>query len=203
MILACLNGIIIPINLAFRPDELHTTNVVVFNHFVDFLFFIDIVLILMTSYLDFKTGQEVKDQKLIARKYIPTFNCLADVLSVVGSDVFTQFNTRIQVLGLFKIVRIKRISTFINQMNLPEDIKALVTFIKLIFYLIVLLNLQACVWYSVTSLNQVEKPWYPPNEWINYVDSQFFLGTKFKKYIGSFYYSAIFLGLGEIGPVNK
>ena len=66
LILACVNGIVIPINLAFKPEELQWAVFVVFNNLVDFLFFIDIVLILMTSYLDIKTGQEVKDQKLIA-----------------------------------------------------------------------------------------------------------------------------------------
>ena len=65
-------------------------------------------------------------------------------------------------------------------MNLPEDIKAFVTFIKLMFYIVLLLNIQACVWYFVVKKNEftvtdgVSMQWYPPSSWINYVDSEFF-----------------------------
>jgi hypothetical protein len=46
--------------------------------------------------------------------------------------------------------------------------------------------------------------WYPPLDWINYVDSRLFTDeyTFMKKYTTLFYYSMLCLGGNEIGPVN-
>lgn len=47
--------------------------------------------------------------------------------------------------------------------------------------------------------------WYPPLDWINYVDSIIFDDSKVGfgyKYSLSFYYSVLILGSNEIGPVN-
>ena len=46
--------------------------------------------------------------------------------------------------------------------------------------------------------------WYPPLDWINYVDSRLFTEEYdlLKKYTTFFYYALLILGSNEIGPVN-
>ena len=95
---------------------------------------------------------------------------------------------------------------------MPEDLKAIVNLVKLVFYLLILLNIQACLWYYAVNFNKDEvvvydgversAQWYPPTEWLNYVDNTFYDGDRFKRYAASFYTSLLFLGQNEIGPVN-
>ena len=50
---------------------------------------------------------------------------------------------------------------------------------------------------------EVSAHWYPPLSWINYVDSVYYETDLFMQYLISLYSSVIFLGIGEMGPVNE
>ena len=47
--------------------------------------------------------------------------------------------------------------------------------------------------------------WYQPTDWLNYEDQILFTHelSIYHKYLYAFYYSVLFLGTNEIGPVNK
>lgn len=96
--------------------------------------------------------------------------------------------------------------------NLPEDIKSLFTFLKLMLFLVIGINIQACIWYTVVLINSDKElvydgvgrsaQWYPPTEWLNYSDSTFFKEGRWHTYIECFYHSILMIGLNEMGPVN-
>ena len=96
-------------------------------------------------------------------------------------------------------------------MNIPEDVKAILNLLKLTFYLYLIIHVIGCSWYIVTYANKDKVDadgrslqWYPPLEWINYTDSEFFSEEKttFEKLLQSLYVAVLMLGNNEIGPVN-
>lgn len=50
ILMAILNSILIPISMAFNPEQLRKTGVVVMDSFIDFFFIADIILMFFTSY---------------------------------------------------------------------------------------------------------------------------------------------------------
>jgi len=87
-----------------------------------------------------KKGQEIYDSRQIAKHYVKTSRFVFDCLSILGIDIITHINNKMKIFGFFKLARIKRLSTFLNQLNQPEDLKALFQFFKLMLYLGLLLN---------------------------------------------------------------
>lgn len=66
MVFSIWNGFAAPLDIAFKPEEFTTTNMVLINYLIDSLFFIDIILNFFTSYTNPLTGDEVYDPKMIA-----------------------------------------------------------------------------------------------------------------------------------------
>lgn len=83
--------------------------------------------------------------------YIFSGRFLVDVLALM--QIFTFMSRRFSVFGFFKLIRVRRVGTFINRLNLTKDMKAYLNFIKLSFYLSVWLHIHACLWYLVVSAN--------------------------------------------------
>lgn len=66
IVAAIYNSITIPLNIAFNPEFLSTILITSFESIIDLTFFIDIFLNFRTTYISTKTGEEIKDPKLIA-----------------------------------------------------------------------------------------------------------------------------------------
>jgi len=77
---------------------------------------------------------------MIFKKYVLSFRFIADFLAILGTGVVTSLVPNFKLFGIFKVVRILRLGTMITKMNVPENIKALLNLIKLIFYLCLLLH---------------------------------------------------------------
>jgi hypothetical protein len=75
---AIVNSFIIPIDLAFNPQFLNYTAVVVLDIFIDLIFFVDIILGFFTTYMD-KRGKEIKNRGKIALTYVKTKGFYCDV----------------------------------------------------------------------------------------------------------------------------
>lgn len=146
-----------------------------------------------------------------------------DILALFGARVFAKIDERLKLFRFFKMVRVRRLAHFIQIMNMPHELKALFTFLKLIFYLLLYLNIQACLWYVVVRMHRdyvreydildemgevigseskIMK-WYPPLDYLNYNSSVFFEGNRWEQYLTCFYHSALLLGINEMGPVNE
>jgi hypothetical protein len=80
----------IPLQLSFGPVSS------VFSYLdvlVDIVFFIDFLLMFMTTYKDFKSMREIIDHKLIAKHYVNSLEFLFDFLSILGGRPFSSINT--------------------------------------------------------------------------------------------------------------
>ena len=97
IILAIYNSLVIPLEMAFEIAIFETLAYRILDNLLDLIFLIDIVLTFFTSFLSNK-GKEIKIQRLIALKYIPTTRFLYDCLSLLGANVFQVINDDLQFL---------------------------------------------------------------------------------------------------------
>jgi heme/copper-type cytochrome/quinol oxidase subunit 4 len=155
LVLAVQNTLFIPVELAFSFAVFQSTAWKVFSNLVDTLFIVDIVLMFFTSFQN-KMGKQIYSSFRIAKNYMQTSRFVFDVLSVLGTAVFQLLSNKMAVFGFFKLARINRLSKFINELNMPEDTKAAINLIKLLFYLIIILNVQGCVWWYTVGINKDE-----------------------------------------------
>jgi len=131
IIFAIYNSISLPLSFAFIEikDEYRNNNwLFAFDKFADCIFVIDIILGFMTTFINTHTGDEIWAPSLIARKYLRTtffvdFLSICPLLLELISYGITDTNTVYTIdlvssfLGMFKIIRIRRISNIIANIN--------------------------------------------------------------------------------------
>lgn len=111
------------------------------------------VLMFMTSYQDSK-GKEVKDSHTIAANYMMSFRFLADFFAILGNGFIAKFAPFLKLFGIFKIVRVFRLSNLIMKLNTHKNIKAMMTMAKLTLYLFLLIHMLGCAWYANCLVNK-------------------------------------------------
>lgn len=105
--LAIFNSLFVPIDKSFTLEDGPSKSLLsIFDIIIDFIFLIDIILMLFTSYQNRK-GEEVIDLGKIVRHYVFTFNFFVDFMSVLA--MFKHIIVQFGILGLFKLFRIKRL----------------------------------------------------------------------------------------------
>lgn len=213
IILAIINSVQVPIELAFYSEAISEFNAVLFfNFLVDILFLIDMILQFFSTYID-KEGIQIFDSKMIARKYVRSTSFVADALAVIGGSSFMAYwDPSLQLLNSFKIVRVSRLSTFILKLSVHKNLKAVLSLIKLIFYLLLFVHCLACGWIIIVTQNKgnIDESgrrmyWIPPLDFLNYKDSDFFdeNNSKIKLYFECYYHAVLVVGTNEMGPVNR
>ena len=112
MLLAVLNSITTPIEIAFRPPSFEYTEFVIVNLVIDTFFGIDIILNFITSYFNPSTGDEELDPKAIAKNYV-TGSFWIDFLSVIPFDHMlvdiVEDKIMLKSISILKIFRILRL----------------------------------------------------------------------------------------------
>lgn len=126
---------------------------------IDIVFMIDISLMFLTSYIDSK-GIEITDSRMIAKHYVDQLRFKIDALAIFGSFVFTDIHHFFNFFGMFKVMRVFRVSTLIAQANVNTTYKAALKLMKLIFYLMFYLHLMACLRWMFVQYGQ-GKRYYP------------------------------------------
>jgi hypothetical protein len=185
---AIYNSFFVPMEYAFKVND-HSKFLEALDALIDWVFVFDIILMFFTSYIN-KGGQEVKDSIEIAKNYTNTFRFLTDFLSLLGMNIFEGVSPALASFGLFKIFRVFRINQFITNLNVSVDIKSTLKLIKLSFYLILWLHITGCgLWIFVqensdvvairpTDNEPIPMMWYPPLDWVNYVDTKLYTSDK-------------------------
>ena len=82
MIAACWNVFVLPIDIAFESQNRTT---LLINVFVDICFIIDIIVQFRTTIPDEDSGEDIKDSKILAQRYIHG-RFTIDILSTVPMD---------------------------------------------------------------------------------------------------------------------
>lgn len=214
LVLAIINSIFVPVQLSFDPPELKTAGYIVWDSIVDLFFLLDLILKFFTTYQS-SNGKEEFDSTLIAKHYIYSLQFALDTMSMIGNTLFTYLFPSLKIFRLLKMARIFRLNSLIKRANIGKIPKALLTMLKLSFYLFLILHTFACFWYSSITFELSEsmdgeklypdEPWYAPLFWLNFADQDLYAPDKDlgSKYWTMLYYSILFLGCNELGPVSN
>ena len=125
-------------------------------------------------------------------------------------------------LKVFKIFRLRRLNKFVNQINVENKTKSIITIWKVSFYLFLYLHFVACVWYKLAMANphidrhfdvdrekqhddRHSKVWVPVTYWMDYTENLIYSDaiSQFEKYSIFFYHAIMFLNLQEVAPVTE
>ena len=174
MIAATFNVFVIPLDLAFEPTLFQSTQFLVLNFCIDFLFLVDILLSFRTTYINDRTGAEIREVKLMAKNYLRG-QFTIDLLATIPFDALAKLllqsdNATFKVFGALELVRVLRLNKIITYLRSTEEIKAGLKVIKLIFFLIMYLHCFGCIWYMIVKEEQI---WVHPllygNEDVTYL----------------------------------
>lgn len=139
-------------------------------------FFVDILVSFRTTYINERTGAEVKDVKMIGRYYLRgqfTIDMLATLpFDTIGEILFSSDNATFKFFGALKLVRVLRLSKIITYLRSTEEFKAFLKLNKLIFFLIIYLHCFGCMWWWII---RTEKEWIPP---MNFNDDDWYFVYK-------------------------
>jgi hypothetical protein len=159
IIAAIYNTITIPLDIAFKPAILGSIGITVMESFIDLSFFIDIFINFRTTYISSKTGEEIYDPKLIAKRYILGGRFFLDFLSSIPFDKLSGgSNDILPMLGMLKLFRISRINVVIRNLNTKSDFKAFLKVLWLVFFLFLYNHVIACLWYYIIIVKEVYIP---------------------------------------------
>ena len=127
LLMAIWNCIETPLDIAFEPPS--SVVITIINYAIDLFFYIDIIVAFRTSYLTFD-GQEVKEWKQIAINYIFRGTFFLDLLSVLPFyELIPGDQKALQILGVLKLIRIKRLPKLIANIDMKADTKAVSSYV--------------------------------------------------------------------------
>ena len=110
-------AIVIPLSIAFVPDEFNSPYFKTLDSFIDVFFIFDIILRFRTTYIDHISGEEVMEASAISKKYMMSSSFYIDLLSTVPVNEFVGGGKATEILGVLKLLRVSRISNVIMNLN--------------------------------------------------------------------------------------
>lgn len=139
--------------------------------------------------LTLQNNAEVTDSKLIAIQYFKSrfwidffasmpFDYLLFVLPASDTN-----SVSLKLFSLLKLVRVLRLGRLIAHMNIKNELKTSLKLIKLVFFIIIIIHLMACIWYYIVKQNQT---WIPPLNY-NYPEANIYQESMFFQYSTSVY----------------
>jgi len=155
MVLATFNCFQIPFDVAFQPVFFQTLSFTLINSAIDMVFLADIFVSFRTTFINEKTGAEVKNLKQLATYYLKgqfTIDVLATVpFDTIGESLTSggESSKAFKVFGALKLVRVLRLNKIITYLRSTEEVKAFLKLSKLIFLLIMYLHCFACIWWML------------------------------------------------------
>jgi hypothetical protein len=202
--LALYNSVTIPINIAFNPPMLNSVGIAIFESLIDLCFFVDVIFNFRTTYISTKTGDEVKDPRQIAKKYILNGRLIVDVLSSIPFDKLARgTNNVLPMLGMLKLVRVGRVSVVIRNLNAKSDAKSCYKTMWLVFSLVLYIHVIGCLWYYVVSTDEV---WIPQKDYI-WPDSPYlyelYSADFSRRYFISLYTGVYLISSNEMCPATN
>ena len=202
IVLALYNSITIPLSIAFQEPFLETVGIVIFDSFVDLVFFIDLFINFRTSYISTTTGEEIFDPKMIAKRYIRG-RFLLDLLSTIPFDKLASNSDILPIFGMLKLFRVFRISMVIRNLTIKSSQKSMLKVLWLIFGLFLYLHVLACLWYYLIKDSEA---WMCNFDFV-FGGSQYlyevYTGSFIRRYLRCFYIAFYIIAIGEIVPKRE
>ena len=100
---------------------------------------------------------------------------------------------------MLKLARVLRLGKIITYLNLKDDVKMSLKLGKLIFFLIIYIHINGCIWYMIVSSDKI---WVPPMDF-SYVTTEMFEKPLLHQYLMSLYHSTLSLTGNDLGPRNS
>ncbi|CDW81634.1 UNKNOWN [Stylonychia lemnae] len=194
--LAFWNCFVIPVDIAFITEE--TIFLTVIDQIINAIFLIDIIIIFRTTYYN-KRGEEVFDQKAIALEYIKSGRFFFDFLACVPFDrfIYTQGDA-LKAFGVFKLIRISRLSQILQKVDLRDDKKALIQVLQLLLYLLMYVHCTTCLWWYIVTF---DNSWVPPKD-IYLGKTDLYEKPVSFQYFMCMYYAIMIVGSNELFPAT-
>ena len=100
------------------------------------------------------------DSMLIIKHYMSSWSFYFDVISTIPFGDFFEGTTsfKFEFFGLFKLIRVFRISSVIMNLNTSQEIKAALKVMFLVFEMFLYIHGVGCIW-NFVSMQQEE--WIP------------------------------------------
>ena len=197
------NCISIPYEVAFNASFSDSVVMVVVDHTIDVMFFMDVIFNFRTTYINQKTGSEVIDGKTIAFTYLFKGRFVIDMLASIPFELviglFTEGNSSVtKVLGLLKLVRLLRLGRIITYMKFKQEFKVGMRIFQLLFFLLLLVHWIACLWFMLVSSRD---SWMPPKDQNN-METDFYDIPSINQYTVVFYYAILLIVGNESAPIS-
>ena len=119
-----------------------------------------------------------------------------DMLTIVVIEEGQVDTSMLKIFSLLKLIRVLRLSRIISYMNIKDGAKMSIKLLKLIFFLVLYLHCQGCLWFIIVNENQ---KWVPPLDYV-YMETELYKDSILLQYLLSLYHSIILLAGGDIGP---
>ena len=104
---------------------------------VDCFFIVDMLIVFLSEYIDTSNGETIRQPKMIAKHYrsngfwvdfissTPLFlRFIIDASTEEGSSAKDNLTSILIVFRLLKLLRVRRLSTLIANLNSPTDVKS-------------------------------------------------------------------------------
>lgn len=185
-----------PMKVAFGMDQ-PALGVFIVSWVADACFILDIALNFATSFINAE-GEEVLQRRGIAAHYIRGSAFWLDL--VAGVPQMPGIPPWLEVLGLLKLVRMRRLPGLLNRVNMTSWARIVVRLWSLTALLLLIYHLIACFWVLVVGWGQ--RAWIPPVNWVDAARLRFryFEEAVSTQYLIALYSSQLALNSGEIGP---
>lgn len=95
--------------------------------------------------------------------------------------------------------RLRRIEKLISHLSYPNETKALLKIIKMVFFLCLYLHIVACLWRFILGNNF---DWVPPTDFI-YAETKLEYNLQFDQYMSMLYHAVMIFGLNEVAPKTE
>ena len=212
ILLAIYNAISLPMQIAFvAVTNLYDDSVALgwFERMVDIFFTIDIFVNFLSAYIDVLDGETIKQPKRIAKNYlrggfIPDFISTTPLVLRPLIEGVTEKNSSTQellnnvILGfrLMKLMRIRKVSTVITNLQQPIQIKSSLKRLYVIFLLVLICHVQGCV---IMMIMEPGRTWVGPTDFglieVNTFDPE----TSFaEQYLRMVYHSTLVYSMVDI-----
>jgi hypothetical protein len=140
MLLAIFNCFIIPFDVAFEPPFFNTWIFKILNSIIDFIFFLDLIVNFRTTFIHYKTGNEIIEPIEISKSYLKG-RFWVDLLATIPFDTFAEIiigsksTSILSIFSLLKLVRVLRLNRIISIMKVANEVKLSLKLGKLVFFL--------------------------------------------------------------------
>ncbi|CDW83695.1 cyclic nucleotide-binding protein [Stylonychia lemnae] len=184
----------------FKPAYNDTTENKIAEYIIDLMFLFDIIFNFRATYIESSTGEEIYDPKRIAYKYLTGYRFYLDLFSTIPFDkifsplVNADAEQFLSALGMLKLFRITKISGLIQKINVSRATKAMFKVLQLIFFLVLFIHFQACIYFFIA--RQYEE-WIPNEDFI-YRKTEIFSMSPSYQYWVCMYYSAMLFSISDM-----